>query len=78
MNLYLVNQDDNNDYDTYDSAVICAENDVEARDVSIEKLHNGSYYSCWTNNLNKVYVKYLGVASSQIEKGIVLASFNAG
>ena len=31
MNLYYVWQDENNDYDTYDSFVVCAENEEEAK-----------------------------------------------
>lgn len=31
MNLYLISQDANNNYDTYDSAVVCAENEDGAR-----------------------------------------------
>lgn len=31
MNLYLISQDQNSDYDTYDSAVVAANNEDEAR-----------------------------------------------
>lgn len=31
MKLYLISQDVNNGYDTYDSAVVCAANEAEAR-----------------------------------------------
>ena len=31
MNLYLISQTENEDYDTYDSAVVCAETETQAR-----------------------------------------------
>ena len=31
MNIYLISQTENTGYDTYDSAVVCAENEEEAR-----------------------------------------------
>lgn len=33
MNLYIISQDINNDYDTYDSAVVCAEDEEDAREI---------------------------------------------
>jgi len=39
MKIYKISQDENNDYDTYDSAIVVAENEEEAR-----KIHpNGDY-----------------------------------
>ena len=34
MNLYLISQDVNNDYDTFDSAVVAAESEGDARTIS--------------------------------------------
>ena len=31
LNLYLLTQDDNNDYDTFDSMIVVAENEEQAR-----------------------------------------------
>lgn len=31
MNLYLISQSKNTDYDTYDSAVVCAESETQAK-----------------------------------------------
>ena len=33
MKIYLISQEENDDYDTYDSAVVCAENEEEARSI---------------------------------------------
>ncbi len=32
--LYLISQNDNNHYDTYDSAIVCAESEEQARTIS--------------------------------------------
>lgn len=71
MNLYLISQDENNNYDTYDSAVVAAKNIKEAQLTEI-----GSRYS-WTTPAN-VRVELIGKAKPNTEAGVILASFNAG
>lgn len=46
MNIYLISQDKNNGYDTYDSAVVFAESEEEARNMhpSGKPLKDGSWY----------------------------------
>ena len=94
MNLYLVSQNVNNGYDTYDNFVVVANNEDEARHSS----PNGYYVwkdDCWnfkySNGSTKitkhqswchpkdVSVKLIGVADSSLENGeVVCSSFNAG
>jgi len=53
MNLYKISQSVNNDYDTYSDAVVCAENEDEAR-----KIHpNGAYdyKEEWDNREGDIY-----------------------
>jgi len=80
MNLYLLSQDFNCDYDTYDSVIVCAENEHEAKrihpDGDIDKWTK--QYPTWAYEPHQVSVKYLGVADASIGRGVVLASFNAG
>lgn len=45
MEIYLLEQDLNNEYDTYDSAVVIAENEDEAR-----KIHPSSFVTHITND----------------------------
>lgn len=81
MNLYLLSQSVNNDYDTFDSVVVCAESELEARkihpyghditDPTIPKCINGE----WAE-LRDVHVTLIGVANPGVPKGVVLASFN--
>ncbi len=80
MNLYLIYQNENNDYDTYDSVVVCAESEEEARDIhpnqySRERKEWSTDDWCLKEN---VKARYLGVADISLEKGVVCASFNAG
>jgi hypothetical protein len=86
LNLYLISQSANNDYDTYDAAVVCAENEDDAKSI-----HPGNYkeevplgdgtrdadYGTWTCREN-VRAELIGAALNNAERGVVLASFNAG
>ena len=71
MNLYRIWQEVNDGYDAYDSAIVCAKDEEEARNIEV-----GSSNS-WTSP-EYVKVEKIGKANKGIEKGIILASFNAG
>lgn len=47
MNLYLISQDKNNDYDTYDSAVVAAKSPQDAKEIhpssSVTHVANGKW-----------------------------------
>jgi hypothetical protein len=77
MNLYLISQSVNNDYDTFDSAIVAAESDEDAR-----RMHPGGDYDepgrTWTADQSKVQVELIGIAKEDTKAGVVLASFNAG
>lgn len=80
MKLYLISQDVNNDWDTYDSAVVAAETEEQAR-----VMHPGggtinpnSQFSSWATNPDDVLVEYIGDAASGTKSGIICASFTAG
>jgi hypothetical protein len=79
MNLYLIWQDVNVGYDTYDSAVVYAETEDEARQVNV-----GNEYS-WTPYPECVQVQLIGIADKSVlemtdyrDNRIIVASFNAG
>lgn len=80
MNLYKISQDDNNDYDTYDSAIVAAKSASAAA-----KIHPSGYETSKKDYLgmrmwsDKVDVEYIGKAAKGIKAGTILcASFNAG
>lgn len=79
MNLYLISQEVNNDYDTYDSAVVCAENEDEARLTPPSgDAWDKTWRLTWVEDPKDVKVKLIGIADQSISKGVVLASYNAG
>jgi hypothetical protein len=80
MQLFLISQDQNKGYDTYDSAVVAAPDEETARQMNPE---TGSpvkdwkrNYSSWCNGPEHVTVRYLGEAVD-VEQGVVCSSFNA-
>jgi len=79
MNIYLLWQGDNNGYDTYDSCVVIAKNEDEAR-----KIHpNGDEswdhpYGTWASRPEYVKVELIGVTVPGQISGVVVSSFNAG
>jgi hypothetical protein len=75
MNLYLISQVVNQDYDTFDAAVVCAESEQDARLIHPEG--PDGWESMWAP-VDKVEVKFLGSADPSVEAGVVCASFNAG
>ena len=79
MKLWVISQTVNNDYDTYDSAVVAAETEEQARNIlpSGDDWYEAGRYCGWANNPSEVNVEYLGETDREIS-GIVLSSFNAG
>ena len=82
MKLFLISQEQNKDYDTYDSAVVAAPDEETARqmDPSTGKPANNwsEKYGAWCNDPEHVVVAYIGEAAAEVEQGVVCASFNAG
>jgi len=77
MNIYLLEQDVNDGYDTYDSAVVIAKDEEEARRIEVGKTE------IWGSWAKPEYVKvtYLGEFKGKLEdivSNIICASFNAG
>lgn len=91
MKLYKISQSKNNDYDTYDSAIVCAESEEEAKTICPDeyaKIKDGMFMcifndfsrpcDSWCTYPEDVEAEYLGDAREGMEKGVVLNSFNAG
>ena len=86
MKLYKIYQNVNNDYDTYDSAVVCAENELEAvkihpnGDYNYEEKEDGMIDKEFGTWAKKEYVEaeLIGEADENIGKGVIVSSFNAG
>ena len=89
MKIYLISQKENDGYDTYDSAVVAARSEDEARKIHPHedmgmKPYNwdteptGGYLYGWCASRDKVTVKLLGTAVVGTKAGLIMASFNAG
>lgn len=86
MKLFLISQTKNRGYDTYDSAVVAAQDEATARNIDSETGHplNWGHFppleprAWWCSSLDNVTVLYLGEAGPGIEPGVICASFNAG
>lgn len=84
MNLYLISQTENRDYDTYDSAVVCAPDENAARymcptgDVLTKENWADKCRWHWCLSPDVVSVELLGKANKNISVGVVCASFHAG
>lgn len=79
MKLWFISQTKNNDYDTYDSAVVAAESEADAkmihpsngRDIRTEN------FPTWVSDPADVQCEYIGEAKDGTQKGVICASFNA-
>ena len=73
MQIYLIEQNVLNDYDTYDSMVVIANTEQEAIELSIKQC---GYWG--GDDLSKYEIQTVGIAFLDQEKGVLLNSFNAG
>lgn len=81
MNIYLLTQDINNNYDTYDAVVVSAESEEEARSMhprGYDIAEASSRDDSWVRlgQIDRIKVTLIGV--SCMRKGVILASYNAG
>ena len=80
MNLYLISQNKENGYDTYDSAVVAAPDEQAARSThpGDRPWPENSFCDTWCSKPEQVVVELLGKAKTGTEAGVICASFNAG
>lgn len=81
MNIYKIKRtDDILDDDQYDSAVVVADNEEEARTThpAGHRIKRGSYSFGWVKDLDSLDVQLIGTAAEGIPNGAVCASYNAG
>lgn len=91
MNLYLLTQDDNYGYDTYDSCIVAAESEEKAKQIDpsgFYKYHDGNWWFQYSSgkeekqshdswaSIQNIKVKKIG--TTDLPAGLILASYNAG
>ena len=82
MNLYLLTQEVNNGYDTYDSCVVAAESIEDAVKIppgsSLYSTPEEYVIECWAKP-EHVTVRLIGIAAEDVQAGdVICASFKAG
>lgn len=80
MKLYLLTQNSVTWYDTYDSLIVCAKNEEEAKKIRPDKLQRTGnlIFSWWARKIEDVQCKEIWTASKWIKEWLILESFNAG
>lgn len=75
MKLWHIHRTDSGGYDTYDSFVVRAETEHDAREILIAEHAQDGYGDSWTRNHADVVVKEL---TTDGPAAIIIGSFNAG
>lgn len=77
LRLWLIMQDEEAGYDTYDGAVVCAASEGDAR-----RIHPcgsddgwGRMDAYWAKDPERVTARMIGTAAPGVPPGVVLASF---
>jgi len=80
MKLYLLTQSANRGYDTYDSLVVCANSESEAKGIRPDKKKRSDdlTYTWRAFKVEDVECKEIWLDNWDIEKWVILSSFNAG
>jgi len=90
VNIYLLTQYEVGGYDTFDSCVVCAKDEEEARGIHPEESWDhikteadkrsrwANNYGTWAKSPKSVTATLIGSAVNGSERGVILASFNAG
>lgn len=76
MKLWKLSQNVNNDYDTFDSAIVAAKTEEDAKTIHPTDYEFSSSRT-WCS-VEEVKVEYIGTATKGTKRGVILASFNAG
>ena len=78
MKLWLLTQTTNTGYDTYDSAVVAADTDADARAIHpTGESNSGEKRYDWAPS-ELVTAECLGEAAAGVKRGVYCASFHAG
>ena len=78
MNIYLLTQDEEFGYDTYDSVVVAAKTEEDAKSIHPCTILGWDSRGDWSKSPEGVEVKLIGKAVEGTSAGVILSSFNAG
>ncbi len=77
MRLYLLSRSDAANFDEYDAAVVCAEDEADARTISPsgEPFVEGEVRSSWALKSSDIICEEIGEANDTQTRGVILSSF---
>ncbi len=80
MKLYMLTQNDNTGYDTFDACIVCAENEKDAKTITPigEVYSENEEWADWALSAENISCIEIGEANEKQVRGVILASFNAG
>jgi hypothetical protein len=79
MKLWMLTQNEVGGYDTYDSCIVAANTEQEAKKIyPCTYAEWGSIGRSWASSPDRVTATCIGTATKGTEAGVILASFNAG
>lgn len=81
LKLWLLSQTENDGYDTYDSAIVAAADEADARTIhpgGDDAWNRDYHYTGWARYPTGVNVQLIGTAEPDVVRGVILASFNVG
>lgn len=82
MKLFLIEQYQNNSWDSYERAVVAAQDEQTAKHMHPMTGKQIEDWPCellaWCSGPEHVIVRYLGEAADDLEQGVVCASFRSG
>jgi len=80
LKIYHLSQNTNNDWDTYDSCVVCATSEADAKSIDPNGLEfkPSPSYGSWARSINDIVCVEIGKANKDQKRGVIIASFNAG
>lgn len=78
MKLYLLSQTVNQNWDTFDSVLVCAENEDDAKSITPYGEEFDGKDGTWVKDKSSIACEEIGEANSKQVRGIIISSFNAG
>ena len=80
MKLYLLTQNQRKGYDKYDSCVVCAKSEDDAKSIDPRGLifTENEEEPYWAYTKDGIEVEEIGEAHPSQKRGVICASFNAG
>ena len=80
MKIWKISQDETADWDTFDSAVVAADTEMQAKEIHPggDDRWKNDWCSMWASSPDNVKCECVGEAKEGTTAGVICSSFNAG